>query len=195
MLAANEASPHIWSMPASPPIYRIHEMPDPKRVMEFEEIAAHFGYSLGIGAIPVKRFGITDKHRDGSKKRREVTVADSETHASPRATIRSLVAKIEGKPEERILSYLMLRSLKQARYSDGKCGPLRPGRRHLHALHVAHPPLSRPDGAPPAARCPHRQAHSWRRISASRWPTSARNPSAAPPRPSANSSSGRRSSS
>ena len=30
-----------------------------------------------------------------------------------------LVAKIEGKPEERILSYLMLRSLKQARYSDG----------------------------------------------------------------------------
>ena len=29
-----------------------------------------------------------------------------------------LIAKIEGKPEERILSYLMLRSLKQARYSD-----------------------------------------------------------------------------
>ncbi len=26
--------------------------------------------------------------------------------------------KIEGRPEERILSYLMLRSLKQARYSD-----------------------------------------------------------------------------
>ncbi|MEP6963619.1 MAG: RNB domain-containing ribonuclease, partial [Acidobacteriota bacterium] len=29
-----------------------------------------------------------------------------------------LVAKIEGKPEERILSYLMLRSLKQARYRE-----------------------------------------------------------------------------
>jgi ribonuclease R len=29
-----------------------------------------------------------------------------------------LAAKIEGKPEERILSYLMLRSLKQARYSE-----------------------------------------------------------------------------
>jgi ribonuclease R len=29
-----------------------------------------------------------------------------------------LVAKIEGKPEERILSYLMLRSLKQAKYSE-----------------------------------------------------------------------------
>jgi len=33
-------------------VYRIHEMPDPKRVMEFEEIATHFGVSLGIGAIP-----------------------------------------------------------------------------------------------------------------------------------------------
>ena len=33
-----------------------------------------------------------------------------------------LVAKIEGKPEERILSYLMLRSLKQARYSDQNVG-------------------------------------------------------------------------
>ena len=65
-----------------------------------------------------------------------------------------LVAKIEGKPEERILSYLMLRSLKQARYSTENVGPLRPRRRDLHALHLAHPPLSGPDGAPPAARRP-----------------------------------------
>jgi ribonuclease R len=33
-----------------------------------------------------------------------------------------LVAKIEGKPEERILSYLMLRSLKQAKYSAENVG-------------------------------------------------------------------------
>src|SRR6185503_21164896 len=33
-----------------------------------------------------------------------------------------LVSKIEGKPEERILSYLMLRSLKQARYSTENVG-------------------------------------------------------------------------
>jgi ribonuclease R len=32
------------------------------------------------------------------------------------------VAQIEGKPEERILSYLMLRSLKQARYSTDNVG-------------------------------------------------------------------------
>ena len=44
---------------------------------------------------------------------------------NPNLTSRSyqkLVAKIEGKPEERILSYLMLRSLKQARYSDDNVG-------------------------------------------------------------------------
>jgi ribonuclease R len=33
-----------------------------------------------------------------------------------------LVAKLEGKPEERILTYLMLRSLKQARYSEENHG-------------------------------------------------------------------------
>jgi len=77
--------------------------------------------SLGIGAIPVKRFGITDKQRDGGKKRREVVVADSSLHISSRHYQR-LVAKIEGKPEERILSYLMLRSLRQARYSTENVG-------------------------------------------------------------------------
>jgi ribonuclease R len=44
---------------------------------------------------------------------------------NPRLTSKSyqkLVAKIEGKPEERILSYLMLRSLRQARYSDENVG-------------------------------------------------------------------------
>src|SRR3981189_3885473 len=35
---------------------------------------------------------------------------------------RELTAKIEGKPEERILAYLMLRSLKQARYSEKNVG-------------------------------------------------------------------------
>jgi ribonuclease R len=40
---------------------------------------------------------------------------------SPRA-YQHLVAQIEGKPEERILSYLMLRSLKQARYSNDNRG-------------------------------------------------------------------------
>ena len=56
MLAANEAVAAHLEATRKPSIYRIHEPPDPKRVMEFEEVAAQFGYSLGVGAIPVKKF-------------------------------------------------------------------------------------------------------------------------------------------
>jgi ribonuclease R len=121
MLAANECVAGHLEHAGIASVYRIHEMPDPKRVMEFEEVATHFGVSLGIGAIPVKRFGITDKHRDGGKQRRDIVVADSSLRISSRHYQR-LVAKIEGKPEERILSYLMLRSLRQARYSTENVG-------------------------------------------------------------------------
>jgi ribonuclease R len=117
MLAANEAVAGSGAVS----LFRIHEKPDPKRVMEFEEVATHFGYSLGIGAVPVKKFGITDRHRDGTKRRKEIVVADSGMNIGPR-NYQRLVAKIEGKPEERILSYLMLRSLKQARYSTDNVG-------------------------------------------------------------------------
>jgi len=121
MLAANEAVASHLENAGIASIYRIHEKPDPKRVMEFEEVAAHFGYSLGVGAIPVKKFGFTDRHRDGGKHRREIVMADSNLNISSRHYQR-LVAKIEGKQEERILSYLMLRSLKQARYSTENAG-------------------------------------------------------------------------
>jgi ribonuclease R len=121
MLAANEAVAARLESTIEESLYRIHEKPDPKRVAEFEEVAAHFGYSLGVGAIPVKKFAYTDKRRDGSKKRREVILNEPQLKLSPRM-YQKLVAKIEGKPEERILSYLMLRSLKQARYSTENAG-------------------------------------------------------------------------
>jgi ribonuclease R len=120
MLAANEAVAAHLEKTAPVSIYRIHEKPDPKRTMEFEEVAAHFGYSLGVGAIPVKRFRFTDRHRDGSKRAREIVMPE-EVRITSRH-YQKLVAKIEGKPEERILSYLMLRSLKQARYSTENVG-------------------------------------------------------------------------
>jgi ribonuclease R len=121
MLAANEAVAAHLERAVEESIYRIHEKPDPKRVMEFEELAAHFGYSLGVGAIPVKRFGITDRHRDGGKRRREIELPEAGLKLTSRM-YQKLVGKIEGKPEERILSYLMLRSLKQARYSTENVG-------------------------------------------------------------------------
>jgi len=108
MLAANEAvASHLEALEV-PSIYRIHERPDPKRVLEFEEVATHFGYSLRGGAAPVKRFG-------------DQTIALDDVNFTSR-NYQKLVKKIEGKPEERILSYLMLRSLKQARYSDRNQG-------------------------------------------------------------------------
>ncbi len=120
MLAANEAVASHLENTLAASIYRIHEKPDPKRVMDFEEVAAHFGVSLGSG-VTARRLAYTDRRRDGSKKRREITLADSSGGLSSR-NYQRLVAKIEGKPEERILSYLMLRSLKQARYSTENVG-------------------------------------------------------------------------
>ena len=50
MLAANEAVAAHLEEAGYESLFRIHEPPDPKRVMEFEELAAHFGYSLGLRA-------------------------------------------------------------------------------------------------------------------------------------------------
>ena len=116
MLSANEAVAGHLEQEGVPSLFRIHEKPDAKRVMEFEEVAATFGYSLGIGGIPVRRYPVVERKRDGRKVRKDVVLADESVVITSRH-YQKLVAKLEGKPEERILSYLMLRSLKQARYS------------------------------------------------------------------------------
>ena len=117
MLSANEAVASHLEQAGIASLFRIHEKPDPKRVMEFEEIATHFGYSLGIGAIPIQRFRTTPmRRRDGKMVRKEIVIPDDRISISSR-NYQKLIAQIEGKPEERILSYLMLRSLKQAKYS------------------------------------------------------------------------------
>ena len=120
MLAANEAVASHLAATGNPAIYRTHDKPDPKRVMEFEEIAAQFGYSMGVGAIPVQRHRYRERKAQGRKAYKEVMLPE-DIPISPRA-YQHLVAQIEGKPEERILSYLMLRSLKQARYSEENTG-------------------------------------------------------------------------
>jgi ribonuclease R len=119
MLAANECVASWIGSLGVPGIYRIHEKPDAKRVANFEEIAAHFGYSLGIGALPVKRMELRGDRRDrmrrgGEKRMREVA---EDISVTPQMYQR-LTERLAGKPEERILTYLMLRSLKQARYSE-----------------------------------------------------------------------------
>ena len=123
MLAANESVAHYLENKRIASLYRIHEKPDAKRVYDFEVIASTFGYSLGVGALPIHRVQMKADRRaaHGTGKRvREVEVPQ-EVHITPRM-YQKLTAKIAGKPEERILSYLMLRSLKQARYSEENLG-------------------------------------------------------------------------
>lgn len=125
MLSANECVATWLTAQGIPSLYRIHEMPDPKRILEFEETAAGFGQTLGIGALPVKRLSMKGDRREA--QRRSARGHDSRTprgHEIPERIAvtpqmyQRLVRRIAGKPEERILAYLMLRSLKQARYAE-----------------------------------------------------------------------------
>jgi ribonuclease R len=123
MLSANECVAHDLESRRVASLYRIHEKPDAKRVYDFEVIAATFGYSLGVGALPIHRVQMKTDRRAayGTGKRvREIEVP-KDVHITPRM-YQKLTEKIAGKPEERILSYLMLRSLKQARYSEENLG-------------------------------------------------------------------------
>ncbi len=131
MLAANEAVAEYLETRGVASLHRVHEKPDPKKVLEFEELAQAFGYSLGVEDLAERR--VTVRHgrarpqaregrgggRGGHGRTRPMSVtmpAAEEVDIRPQHYQR-LTEKIAGKPEERILSYLMLRSLKQARYA------------------------------------------------------------------------------
>jgi ribonuclease R len=123
MLSANECIAEYLEKKRIASLYRIHEKPDAKRVYDFETIAATFGYSLGVGALPIQRMQMKSDRRSsyGSGKRAPTIEVPKEVHITPRM-YQKLTQKIAGKPEERILSFLMLRSLKQARYSEENAG-------------------------------------------------------------------------
>jgi ribonuclease R len=125
MLSANECVAHWLEQQGISSIYRIHEMPDPKRIVDFEETAAGFGHSLGLGNLPVRKLTMKADRRDS--RQRSARGKDSraaQQHEIPDSIpvtpqmYQRLVRRISGTPEERILSYLMLRSLKQARYAE-----------------------------------------------------------------------------
>ncbi|MDE3170823.1 MAG: VacB/RNase II family 3'-5' exoribonuclease, partial [Acidobacteriota bacterium] len=131
MLAANEAVAEFLDRVGVASLYRVHEKPDPKKVLEFEELAQAFGYSLGVEDLAERRIAVrhgevrpaarshgrSAGHSRGRMRAMTVTLpAAQEVDIRPQHYQR-LTEKIAGKPEERILSYLMLRSLKQARYA------------------------------------------------------------------------------
>ncbi len=133
MLAANQAVAHFLIQHAVGALQRVHEKPDARKVLEFEELAHAFGYSLGVPGLAERRLAVrhgsvVPRGREGRSGRgsRErpmyVTLpADMEIDIRPQ-NYQRLTDKIAGKPEERILSYLMLRSLKQARYDAHPLG-------------------------------------------------------------------------
>jgi len=119
MLAANECVATWIERQGVPSLYRIHEQPDPAKIADFEDAAAVFGFSLGVGHIPVKRMQMRSDRRESHGRGRNPRTHEvvGEVKVTPQM-YQKLAEKISGSPEERILSHLMLRSLKQAKYSE-----------------------------------------------------------------------------
>ena len=93
MLLANEIiATHIYKSKV-PGMYRVHDPPVPEKIMDFAAIAGSMGYRLP--ADPEK---ITPKD------------------------LQKLLSRVEGKPEERFLNVLLLRSMARARYGMDNTG-------------------------------------------------------------------------
>jgi ribonuclease R len=135
MLAANEAVAQYLESRGIGSLHRVHEKPDPKKVIEFEEVAHAFGYTLGVEDLAERRIHVrhgqvrppardsrTGRVSRGRMRPMSVTMPASEEVDIRPQHYQRLTEKIAGKPEERILSYLMLRSLKQARYAADVLG-------------------------------------------------------------------------
>ncbi len=93
MLLANETVAEHLLRQEVPALFRVHERPDPAKVEAFEEFATSLGYSL---AAP------PDAATPGHFQR--------------------LIEQIRGKPEERPLARLMLRTMRLARYEPDNLG-------------------------------------------------------------------------
>jgi ribonuclease R len=89
MLAANEAVAKKLFFDRQPAIYRVHDRPDPDRLADLKEILETFGYELKGDLAEV-----------------------------PPAAFQKLLNEIEGKPEERLLTDLILRAQRKAVYSE-----------------------------------------------------------------------------
>jgi ribonuclease R len=135
MLAANRAVAGYLLRRGIATLHRVHEKPDAKKVLEFEELARAFGYSLGVENLhqremavrhgrvpaPAKR-GKPDSYGHGRERDMRVTLPGAGELSITPQHYQRLLKKLSGKPEERIVSYLMLRSLKQARYAPDSLG-------------------------------------------------------------------------
>lgn len=93
MLLANETVASYLEAQDAPALYRIHEEPDVLKVAKFEEFISGFGYSL---AAPLN--ALKPRH------------------------FQKLLEQIHGKPEEKPIAFLMLRTMQKARYAPENRG-------------------------------------------------------------------------
>ncbi len=93
MLAANEAVARSITSRDIPFLYRVHENPDPAKLQTFQEFVFGFGYEFKL---------VEERVRPSELQR--------------------LLAQAEGRPEERMINYSLLRCMRQARYAADNVG-------------------------------------------------------------------------
>jgi ribonuclease R len=92
MIAANEAVAHFMEEKRLPFIYRIHEPPKKEAIDEFRRFISHLGYKM---------------RKDADHSPRE---------------FQRVLSDIKGRPEERVVNEILLRSMKWAKYSGKNLG-------------------------------------------------------------------------
>ena len=92
MIAANEAVAHSMEGSGSPSLYRIHQPPGRDAIDEFRKFISHLGYKMR-------------KDSDHSPK-----------------GLQKVLLEVKGRPEERVVNNILLRSMKWAKYSAENLG-------------------------------------------------------------------------
>jgi ribonuclease R len=93
MLLANQTVASYLEGQGAPTLYRVHEEPDVLKVAKFEEFVSGLGYSLGVPLTSLR-----PKH------------------------FQRLLERVQGKPEEKPIAFLMLRTMQKARYAADNLG-------------------------------------------------------------------------
>ena len=93
MLAANEAVARYITSRDIPFLYRVHENPDAAKLQTFQEFVFGFGYEFKLVEEKVKP-----------------------------SELQRLLAQADGRPEERMINYALLRCMRQARYAAENVG-------------------------------------------------------------------------
>jgi ribonuclease R len=102
MLAANRTVAEHMTRREVPFIFRIHEPPDPEKISDLTDFVGSFGYHLRA-------------HKGPGPAR------PSAGHLRPKV-LQELLEQARGKPEERLINHVVLRSMKQAKYSTQNVG-------------------------------------------------------------------------